>query len=100
MRDQTYLNKKIKLWIGTILPIRLAPVIKSLIEFYLFVIVAWLFSVNGLFDSFDIYKRMNTTVRDNSNSSIYFLHVILRLNIIFVTSGALFIIIIVTNLLW
>ena len=100
MRDHTYWNKKIKLWIGTILPIRLAPVIKSSIEFYLFVIVAWLFSVNGLFDNFDIYKRINTTVRDSSNSSIYFLRVILRLNIIFVMSGALFIIIIVTNLLW
>ena len=100
MRDHTYWNKKIKLRIGTILPIRLAPVIKSLIEFYLFVIVAWLFSVNGLFDNFDIYKRINTTVRDSSNSSIYFLRVILRLNIIFVMSGALFIIIIVTNLLW
>ena len=56
--------------------------------------------MNGLFDNFDIYKRINTTVRDNSNSSIYFLRVILRLNIIFVMSGALFIIIIVTNLLW
>ena len=81
--------------IGTIVPIRQALVMRPLISFYLFLIVAPLFLLNGLFHYLVMCKCMSTTVGVNGTVHFnYFL--VMRLNITIVTSCDLLTVILLT----
>ena len=73
MRDKPYLNRNI----GTILHIRQALVIRSLLKLYLVLIVATLFLLNSY--SYCHCKCMSTTVRVNGTVQFTFF-LVMRLN--------------------